>query len=43
MGFYWLYHAEYLTALGHGIADLVINMPAIVLSRYLYLITIRRA
>jgi hypothetical protein len=43
MALYWMYHAEYLQAIGLGIADILINAPAIVLSRYLYLITIRRA
>ena len=38
---YWAYHAEYLTAFWLLLAELLINMPAIVLSRYLYLITIR--
>ena len=40
---YWVYHAEYLTAFWLLLAELLINMPAIVLSRYLYLITIRRS
>lgn len=40
---YWLYYSEYVQALCFAVADLLINMPAIVLSRYLYLITVRRA
>jgi hypothetical protein len=39
---YWLYHGEYLLAFWLLLLELVVNMPAIVLSRYLYLITIRR-
>ena len=42
MMLYWLYYAEYVRALGVAVIDLLINMPAIVLSRYLYLITVRR-
>ena len=39
---YWVYEAQWLTAFWLLLAELLINMPAIVLSRYLYLITIRR-
>jgi len=39
---YWLYYSEYQQAACFAVADLLINMPAIVLSRYLYLITVRR-
>ena len=40
---YWVYHSEFATALWLLLAELVINMPAIVLSKYLYLITVRRS
>jgi hypothetical protein len=40
---YWLHCSEYLQALGFVVAELLINMPAIVLSRYLYLITTRKS
>jgi hypothetical protein len=41
MMLYWGYHGEYVVAFWLLLAELMINMPAIVLSRYLYLITVR--
>ena len=43
MMLYWVCHSEYLTAFWLLLAELVVNMPAIVLSKYLYLITVRRS
>ena len=40
---YWLYYSEYLRAVGIGIVEVIVDLPAIVLSKYLYLITIRRS
>ena len=40
---YWLYYSEYFHVLVFVVAELLINMPAIVLSRYLYLITTRKS
>jgi len=40
---YWLYYGEYVTTFCFLLAEMVINMPAIVLSRYLYPITTRRS
>ena len=40
---YWLYYSKYVDAACFALADLLINMPAIVLSRYLYLVTVRRS
>jgi len=35
----WLYYSKYLWVMGTGVVELVVIMPAIVLSRYLYLMT----
>ena len=39
---YWLYYSEYRTAITIAAIELIINVPAIILSRYLYLITLRQ-
>lgn len=40
---YWTYHSEYLATMGFVIAEILMNLPGIVLSRYLYLITLRKS